>query len=187
MSMKPKDWDWPEGGPLRDVHNRSAVWTVPELNEIHAKAELGRYQVRGWSTFQHNFPDFHDLVFVPACMTRLPLEGYRENCSTRTVFGGGRPDLVSQPIELDIPVYVSSMSFGALGTNAKMAIGRGSTIAGSMTCTGEGGMLPEERDASKTLVYQMTPSRYMLDLDQGAGAGGRRLCHCHRGYGRHWL
>ena len=165
MSMKPKDWDWPEGGPLRDVHNRSAVWTVPELNEIHAKAELGRYQVRGWSTFQHNFPDFHDLVFVPACMTRLPLEGYRENCSTKTVFGGGRPDLVSQPIELDIPVYVSSMSFGALGTNAKMAIGRGSTIAGSMTCTGEGGMLPEEREASRTLIYQMTPSRYMLDLD----------------------
>ena len=57
------------------------------------------------------------------------------------------------------------MSFGALGTNAKMALGRGFTTAGSATCTGEGGMLPEERDASKRLIYQMTPSRYGLDLE----------------------
>jgi glutamate synthase domain-containing protein 2 len=98
-------------------------------------------------------------------MTRLPLEGYREHCETKTVIGGGKPDLVARPLELDIPVYLTSMSFGALGTNAKMALGRGFAKAGSATCTGEGGMLPEEREASDRLIYQMTPSRYGLDLE----------------------
>jgi len=51
-------------------------------------------------------------------MTRLPLEGYREHCETKTVIGGGKPDLVARPLEMDIPVYLTSMSFGALGANA---------------------------------------------------------------------
>ena len=57
------------------------------------------------------------------------------------------------------------MSFGALGTNAKRALGMGFSRAGLATCTGEGGMLPEEREASDKLIYQMTPSRYGLDLE----------------------
>jgi methylamine---glutamate N-methyltransferase subunit C len=148
----------------RYTDGRSHIWTTETIRDIHAKAELGRYQIRGFSTFRR-FPTFDDLVFLPAVMTRLPLEGYREYCETRTVIGGGHPDLVAQPLELDIPVYLTSMSFGALGTNAKMALAKGLTMAGSATSTGEGGMLPEERDASKLLVYQMTPSRYGLDLD----------------------
>jgi len=165
--------DWPEGGPLRPERpeNRSSVWTNAVINDIHAKAELGRYQLRGWSTFLANMPSLDDLVFLPAGLTRLPLEGYRENCVTTTVLGN-RPGLVERPLVLDIPVYISSMSFGALGRNAKMAIGRGATKAGSMTCTGEGGMLPEEREASARLVYQLTPSRYMLDLEHLRAADG---------------
>jgi methylamine---glutamate N-methyltransferase subunit C len=146
------------------AEGRSPIWSAETIRDIHAKAELGRYQIRGFSAFRR-FPTFDDLVFLPAVMTRLPLEGYREHCETRTVIGAHRPDLVERPLELDIPVYLTSMSFGALGTNAKMALGRGFTMAGSATCTGEGGMLPEERDASKRLIYQMTPSRYGLDLE----------------------
>jgi glutamate synthase domain-containing protein 2 len=105
-----------------------------------------------------------DLVFIPATMTRLPLEGYRESCDTKTVLGN-RPGLVSHPLELDIPVYIASMSFGALSASAKAALGHGASKVGTMTCTGEGGMLEDERAASTKLVYQMTPSRYMLDLE----------------------
>ncbi|MEI2731745.1 MAG: FMN-binding glutamate synthase family protein [Dermatophilaceae bacterium] len=143
---------------------RSARWTREAIADIHAKAQLGRYQLRGWSTFQRNLPTFDDLVFQPATMTRLPLEGYRESCDTRTVLGDGL-GLVENPIELDIPIYIASMSFGALSANAKAALGRGARKAGTMTCTGEGGMLAEERAENRTLVYQMTPSRYLLDLD----------------------
>ena len=72
---------------------------------------------------------------------------------------------MSEPLELAFPVYLTSMSFGALGTNAKRALGMGFSRAGLATCTGEGGMLPEEREASDKLIYQMTPSRYGLDLE----------------------
>jgi len=67
------------------------------------------------------------------------------------------------PFGLGLPVYRTSMGFGALGTNAKVALGMGFSRAGSATCTGEGGMLAEERAASAKLIYQMTPARYGLD------------------------
>jgi glutamate synthase domain-containing protein 2 len=137
-------------------------------------AQLGRYQLRGFSTFQRNLPSFDDLVVQPATMTRLPLEGYRESCNTTTVLGAGQGK-VEKPIELDIPIYIGSMSFGALSATAKAALGRGASAVGSMTCTGEGGMLEEEREASTTLVYQVTPSRYMLDLDHLRRADGLEI------------
>jgi len=154
----------PVGVPSSYQEGGSTRWTPEAISEVHAMAQLGRYQVRGYNTFNKSFPTFDDLTFVPATMTRLPLEGYRESCDSRTVLGGGR-GLVENPLELDIPIYVGSMSFGALSANAKAALGYGASKVGSMTCTGEGGMLEEEREASQTLVYQMTPSRYMLDLD----------------------
>jgi glutamate synthase domain-containing protein 2 len=150
---------------------RSVRWSRETIADIHAKSQLGRYQLRGWSTFQRNLPSFDDLVFQPATMTRLPLEGYRESCDTKTVLGDGL-GVVENPIELDIPIYIASMSFGALSANAKAALGHGARKAGTMTCTGEGGMLPEERVANRTLVYQMTPSRYLLDLEHLRQADG---------------
>lgn len=144
--------------------SRSHIWPPHVIQEIQTKAELGRYQIRGFSTF-FNIPTLDQLVFLPAAMTRLPLEGYRESCETKTILGGHKKELVSQPMELDIPVYIASMSFGALSRNAKVALGRGATKVGTCTSTGEGGMLEDERLASKKLIYQMTPSRYQLDLE----------------------
>ena len=164
----------PIGVPSSYEPGASARWSPESIANVHAISQLGRYQLRGYNTFNHRMPSFDDLVFVPATMTRLPLEGYRESCETATVLGD-RPGLVSEPIRLDIPIYISSMSFGALSANAKAGLGYGASRAGTMTCTGEGGMLEEEREASRILVYQMTPSRYMLDLDHLRRADGIEL------------
>lgn len=161
----------PAGVPGSYAPGGSPRWTPSTIADIHAKSQLGRYQLRGFSTFQRNLPSFDDLLFQPATMTRLPLEGYRESCETATVLGDGL-GLVERPIQLDIPIYVASMSFGALSVNAKSALGRGARRAGTMTCTGEGGMLEEERAENRTLVYQLTPSRYMVDLDHIRRADG---------------
>ena len=161
----------PAGSPRSYARGGSMRWTPETIADIHAKSQLGRYQLRGFSTFQRNLPDFDDLVFQPATMTRLPLEGYRESCATKTVFGDGLGKC-EQPIELDIPIYIGSMSFGALSASAKAALGKGASRAGTMTCTGEGGMLPEERENSRTLVYQLSPARYGLDLEHLRLANG---------------
>lgn len=154
----------PPGVPSSYTRGKSIRWTPESIAEIHALSRLGRYQVRGFNTFNTRFPTMDDLVFVPASMTRLPLEGYRESCDSTTVLGS-RSGLVAKPLELKIPIYIASMSFGALSASAKAALGYGASKVGSMTCTGEGGMLADERTASDKLVYQMTPSRYMLDLE----------------------
>ena len=57
------------------------------------------------------------------------------------------------------------MSFGALGANAKEALGRGASEMGTSTTTGDGGMTQEERGSSKYLVYQLLPSRYGMNPD----------------------
>jgi methylamine---glutamate N-methyltransferase subunit C len=164
----------PAGNPSSYDLGGSTRWTPEALAEVHALSQLGRYQVRGYNTFNKQLPTFDDLTFVPATMTRLPLEGYRESCDTTTVLGGGS-ELVEKPLELKIPIYIASMSFGALSANAKAALGHGASKVGTMTCTGEGGMLEEEREASRQLVYQMSPARYGLDLDHLRRADGLEL------------
>lgn len=141
---------------------QSPIWDPYTIEDIQTKARLGRYRITGFS-LHRRIPRLDDLTFLPAAMTRLPLEGYRERCETRTVLGARHG--CTDPLELEIPVYIASMSFGALSWNAKAALGRAASRVGTCTSTGEGGMLEEERRESARLIYQMTPSRYMLDLD----------------------
>ena len=126
------------------------------MEDIHEKAQLGRYRIRGFSTFQ-KVTHFDDLTFLSTGLTRFPLEGYRESCNTRTVIGARH---ASEPLVLKTPIYITGMSYGALSKNAKWALGKGAAMVGSASCTGDGGMLQEERDASDKLIYQVLPSRY---------------------------
>ena len=139
----------------RHILGKSAVFTPDVINDIHVKAELGRYRMRGFSMFK-KIPNWDDLTFLPGTLTRFVIEGYREKCLTRTVLG----PKAKRPLELDIPVYVTGMSFGALSYEAKIALARGATMAGSATCSGEGGMIPDERRYSTKWFYQCIQSRY---------------------------
>ena len=106
-------------------------------------------------------PSFDDLTFIPCTLTRIPLEGYREKCSTKTVLG---TRFAKKPLELDIPIMVTGMSYGALSYNAKVALARAATKTGTSTTTGDGGMLPAERENSRALIYEVLPSRYGLNV-----------------------
>ena len=138
------------------VMGNSQLWPPWVMEDIHAKAELGRYRIRGFSTFQ-KVTHFDDLTFLSTGLTRFPLEGYKERCNTRTVIGSLHAE---NPLVLETPVYISGMSYGALSANAKTALGKGAAMVGSASCTGDGGMLQSERDAADKLIYQVLPSRY---------------------------
>jgi glutamate synthase domain-containing protein 2 len=107
-------------------------------------------------------PHFDDLLFLGASVSRYPLEGYRERCATDVVLGDR---FATKPLHLDIPITIAGMSFGALSAQAKEALGRGASELGTSTTTGDGGMTQEERQSSKTLVYQLLPSRYGMNPD----------------------
>lgn len=159
----------------------SATFSRPVIREIQRAAETGIYDIRGFGAKRY-VPHFDDLVFLGASMSRYPLEGYRETCDTSVTLGNR---FAKKPITLDIPVTIAGMSFGALSAQAKEALGRGASIMGTSTTTGDGGMTAEERGESKYLVYQYLPSRYGMNpedlrkadaievvVGQGAKPGG---------------
>ncbi len=111
--------------------------------------------MRGFSLFK-KIPNWDDLTFLPGTLTRFVIEGYREKCLTETIIG----PKAKRPLVLDIPIYITGMSFGALSYEAKMALARGATMAGTATCSGEGGMIPDERRYSSKWFYQCIQSRY---------------------------
>jgi len=117
----------------------SGTFTPAIIEDIQIKSELARYRIRGFGALRkRTWATLDDLTFIPATLTRIPLEGYRETCATRTVLG---TRFASQPIELEIPLMVTGMSYGALSRNAKTALARGARQAGTSTTTGDGGML----------------------------------------------
>ena len=135
---------------------------TPEVNaEIRRAAATGIYDIRGGGS-KRRIPHFDDLLFLGASMSRYPLEGYRENCETAVKLGTRNAET---PLEIDIPVTIAGMSFGALSATAKEALGRGASLAGTSTTTGDGGMTKEERQHSNKLVYQYLPSRYGMNPD----------------------
>ncbi|MEN5300785.1 FMN-binding glutamate synthase family protein [Pseudomonas sp. TWI628] len=143
------------------VLRESATFDRLTIQEIQRAAETGIYDIRGGGT-KRRVPHFDDLLLLGASVSRYPLEGYREKCGTDVVLGNR---FAKKPIHLKIPVTIAGMSFGALSANAKEALGRGATIAGTSTTTGDGGMTPEERGQSQHLVYQYLPSRYGMNPD----------------------
>jgi methylamine---glutamate N-methyltransferase subunit C len=144
-------------GPRRNRHvlGQNFLFTPEVIDDIHIKAELGRYRMRGMAIFK-KIPSWDDLTFLPGTLTRFVIEGYREKCETKTVIG----PRAKRPIVLDIPIYITGMSFGSLSYEAKVALARGATMAGTATCSGEGGMIPDERRYSTKWLYQCIQSRY---------------------------
>src|SRR6266851_5678784 len=140
----------------------SGIFQPAVIEDIQTKAELGRYRIRGFGTLRpRTWATFDDLTFIPCGLTRIPLEGYRESCSTKTVLGTRHAE---KPIELDMPIMVTGMSYGALSYNAKVALARGARAAGSSNTTGDGGMLMAERENSRVLIYEVLPSRYGINI-----------------------
>ena len=139
----------------------SATFDRTTIAAIQRAAETGIYDIRGGGA-KRRLPHFDDLLFLGASISRYPLEGYREKCDTSVVLG---TRFAKKPIELKIPITIAGMSFGALSGPAKEALGRGATLAGTSTTTGDGGMTDEERGHSQTLVYQYLPSRYGMNPD----------------------
>jgi glutamate synthase domain-containing protein 2 len=100
--------------------------------------------------------NFKDLVFVPAQLVKRPVDYYREEISSNTIVGKNS----KKPLELKTPIIIGAMSFGAISKEAKIALAKASTLAGTIENTGEGGMLPEEREFSDRLIIQYSTGRF---------------------------
>ena len=102
---------------------------------------------------------FDELVFIPAQLHKRPIDYFREKIETKTVIGKNS----KKPLVLDIPIMVAAMSFGALSREAKIVLAKASRAVGTATNTGEGGMLPQEREDAKHLIAQYSTARFGVD------------------------
>ncbi|MDH3709031.1 MAG: glutamate synthase-related protein [Cyclobacteriaceae bacterium] len=110
---------------------------------------------------RNTLPKWENIQFLPAQMARKPLLD-EDHVSTKVVIGPG----AEKPLKLDIPIFVSDMSFGALSREAKIALAKGADLSGTGICSGEGGMLPDEQENNSRYLYELASARFGFSWDK---------------------
>lgn len=133
----------------------------PTVAFIHQLAtdglsKLGHHgQMTSMGVPRNQLPDWNDLQIMAAQMATKPLLEDKA-VGTQLVIG---PE-AKKPLVLDIPLFVSDMSFGSLSEEAKVALSQGAELAGTGICSGEGGMLPEEQAANSRYLYELASAMF---------------------------
>ena len=158
-----------EPAPEQERQNPDPLAYSPGLNESSAKvrgmAEIHRIAetgapIIGAMGIRKTAPDWDDILILGAQLNPPPLES-SETVDATTIIG----KRAKKPMVIDNPVFVSHMSFGALSREAKMALAKGSAIARTATCSGEGGILKEEMDAAYRYIFEYVPNLYSVSAE----------------------
>ena len=132
--------------------------TVARIRELarDGLSKLGHHGEMGaMGVPRKDLPHWDDIQILPAQMARKPLQDSVPVATSTTI--GPR---AAKPLQLDIPLFVSDMSFGALSEEAKIALARGAQLAGTGICSGEGGMLAEEQAENTRYFYELASARF---------------------------
>ena len=161
----PQPWN-PDAyqGRYQDPHGTPDEPFVGEIRRLAGSglSRTGHHgPVTSMGVSRELLPHWDDIQFVTAQLARRPR--LDEEPVTRTTTIGGNADL---PVTLDIPIFVSDMSFGALSAEAKVSLARGAELAGTAICSGEGGMLPEERAANSRYFYELASGMFGWSLER---------------------
>ncbi|MEO9971243.1 MAG: glutamate synthase-related protein [Hyphomonadaceae bacterium] len=135
------------------------------LIQAYAKDGLSKTghhgEVSAMGVPRNQLPDWDDIQILTAQLQTPPLLD-DESVGTDVVIGPN----AQKPLRLDIPLFVSDMSFGALSEPAKISLARGAELAGTGICSGEGGMLPEEQAANSRYFYELASGRFGFSWDK---------------------
>ena len=134
------------------------------MEEIHQMAVTGK-TISGAMGTKMAMPSWDDILLLGAQLNPPPLDEDAP-VSTMTVIGKH----AKKPMILDSPVYISHMSFGALSREIKVALAQGSAMARTAMCSGEGGILPQEREASYKYIFEYIPNKYSVTDENLRGA-----------------
>lgn len=126
------------------------------MAQIHEMAVTGKSISAAMGT-QMPMPGWDDILLLGAQLNPPPLDE-DDPVITTTVIGKH----AKRPMILDHPVYISHMSFGALSKEIKVALAKGSAMAHTAMCSGEGGILPEERAAAAKYIFEYIPNKYSV-------------------------
>ncbi|MGI9409575.1 MAG: FMN-binding glutamate synthase family protein, partial [Hyphomicrobiaceae bacterium] len=151
-------------GVYADIHGDPVE---PHVNLIQTYAKDGLTKtghhgvVEAMGVPRGELPSWDDIQILTAQLHRAPL---LDDAAVGTDVTIG-PN-AQKPLHLDIPLFVSDMSFGALSEPAKVALAMGAERAGTGICSGEGGMLPEEQQANSRYFYELASGRFGFSWDK---------------------
>ncbi len=149
----------PEKGAADLGYDRALIRHDPScryMEEIHQMAVTGSSIDAAMGTLRP-MPGWDDILILGAQLNPMPLDDDAP-VSTATVIGKD----AKRPMLLNSPVYISHMSFGALSKEIKTALAKGAAMAGTATCSGEGGILPEEKEAAYKYIFEYIPNKYSV-------------------------
>ncbi|MGN1318190.1 MAG: glutamate synthase-related protein, partial [Lachnospirales bacterium] len=126
------------------------------MDEIHEMAVTGK-TIGGSMGTQMPLPNWDDILILGSQLNPPPLND-GDYVDTTTIIGKN----AKKPMVLKNPVYVSHMSFGALSKEAKVALSKGSAMAKTAMCSGEGGILPEEKESAYKYIFEYIPNKYSV-------------------------
>lgn len=138
----------------------------PTVELIHALARDGLEKtghhgpLAAMGVPRTTLPQWDDIQILTAQLATRPLLEDAE-VGTELVVGPN----AEKPLKLEIPIFVSDMSFGALSEEAKIAMARGAELAGTGICSGEGGMLPEEQAENSRYFYELASAKFGFTED----------------------
>lgn len=145
-------------GQFADTHPEDTEPYTSYIKEL-AKNGLRNYGHHGPSAAmgvdRNTLPKWEDIQFLPAQLASRPLLD-EAPVNTSIVIGPN----AKKPLRLEIPVFVSDMSFGALSSEAKVALAKGAEMAGTGICSGEGGMLPAEQENNSKYFYELASGKF---------------------------
>ena len=151
-------------GAYADTHPEDSEPYTGYIKEL-AKNGLKNIGHHGFSASmgvdRNTLPKWNDIQFLPAQLATRPLLDH-EAVATKVIIGPN----AKKPLEIDIPLFVSDMSFGALSKEAKIALSKGSEMAGTGICSGEGGMLPEEQQSNSKYFYELASAQFGFSWDK---------------------
>ncbi|RKZ17576.1 glutamate synthase [bacterium] len=153
-------------GTWQDPHGTPEEPFVGMIKELagHGLSRTGAHGPTGsMGVLRSELPSFDEIQFVTAQLHRVPLLD-EEPVDTGLVIGPG----ARKPLHMNIPLFVSDMSFGALSLEAKVALARGAELAGTGICSGEGGMLPDEQESNSRYLYELASARFGYSMDKVA-------------------
>ncbi len=126
------------------------------MADIHAMAKSGRSIIEPMRT-KKAVISWDDILIKGAQLAAIPLNE-KDAVNTHTVIG----PKAKQPLEIEIPIYISHMSFGALSREVKIALAKGGAMMKTAMCSGEGGILTESLENSYKYIFEYVPNRYSV-------------------------
>lgn len=167
----PADWKCPKCSAPKSLftkieetedntNNQEQQTKVHELeyvNDIHELAKTGKSIITSMDTKKATI-NWEDILILGGQLNTIPLDEHEE-IITKTIIG----KKAKKPMILESPIYISHMSYGALSKEIKIALAKGSALAKTATCSGEGGILPEEFDNAYKYIFEYVPNLYSVN------------------------